>query len=527
MIKFNKREQMMLTKTLKLQIVLSVLITLFLVLLSCDQAILNSEPLVELVFEPDTVLPGSTNILKAVVSDPDTDKVEITWTTTSGTLNRNTGTEVKWTAPDFYTDVFITVTAVDEHDAETSVEKIVYVRNIKPFIQNFSADADIVLIGNRVKLSCEARDEEESKLTYNFISQNGKGTFSELDGKENTKTWNAPSNQEDAGDYNLIVKVSDSNGESDSDTLSVLVYSDYSSVWVVDSEKQTLEKFGKNGDKILTAEQELIKPISITNNTNEFYGCWVADYEAANIYKISAKGKTLSTIENIGRIRDIKIHKESNKMAALNVDSNYVAIINTYNNRIVKKIKGFTEPKSLTVNQINGDVWICEPNIDQVVKFNINNPPDSVMASDKCTIITENLNNPVNVQIGYKTPTIIYIADKNDHEIERIDFATGTRLSAVTGFFLPEQIEVSSQQNVWIIDQNGLYFFPEDNINDVQPSNMLAPTEFFDPHVIDIDDNGNVWVGDNGSKKLIRINPVGQEISISGFQFINDIIVNK
>ncbi len=131
------------------------------------------------------------------------------------------------------------------------------------------------------------------------------------------------------------------------------------------------------------------------------------------------------------------------------------------------------------------------------------------------------------MKIGYKTPTIIYIVDKNDHEIERIDFNTGNRLPSVTGFFLPRTIDVSSQQTIWVIDHNGIYYFPEDNPNDVQPSFMMAPTEFFDPHVIDIDDDGNVWIGDNGSKKLIRINPVGQEIAISGFQFIADIIVNK
>ncbi len=497
------------------------------IFISCDQAILNTAPLVELQFSPDTVLPGSTHILKAVVTDPDTDKVDITWNITSGTLNRSSGTEVKWTAPDFYTDVFITLIATDEHDAQTEIEKIVYVRNIKPFISNFTASSNIVLIGNSVKLTCTAHDKEGTDLSYSFYSQNGKGDFSEEDGDVNTKTWYAPSDQDEAGDFNLIVKVQDTNGESDADTLSVLVYSDYSSVWVVDSEKQTLEKYGKNGDKILVADQELLKPVSVTNNTNEFYGCWVSDYEAQNIYQIGAKGKTLATIEDIGRITEIDIHKESNKIVGLNVDSNSVHIVNTYNSQVIKTIPGFSEPKSLTVNQINGDVWICEPNIDRVVKFNINNPPDSVYNHDKCELITENLNNPVDVEIGYKTPTTIYIVDKNDHEVERIDFATGNRLEAVTGFFLPKQLDISSQQNVWVIDQNGIYYFSEDNIYNVQPSQTIAPTEFYDPHVIDIDDNSNVWIGDNGSKKLIRINPVGQPVSISGFQFIDDIIVNK
>jgi len=512
------------SQNMKKNIIFMVTAILFLLAAACDQAILNEEPLLELIFDADTVLPNSVNILKAVVSDPDTDKVVVTWTVTSGSLNRNTGLEVKWTAPDAYTDVFITATATDENKGETVEEKIVYVRNIKPFINSFTSSEDIILIGNSVLLNCIAQDEERSDLRYSFFSQNGKGEFVEEDGLDNTMTWYAPEDQEDAGTYNLIVKVSDTEGETDSDTLDILVYSDYSSVWVVDSEKMSLEKYGRNGDKILTAEQELLKPVSITNNTNEFYGCWVADYEAQNIYQISAKGKTISTIADIGRIIDIEVHKESNKLVCLNVDSNSISIVNTFNNEVVATVRGFTEPKSLTVNQINGDVWVCEPNYGKVTKFNINTPPDSAYAGE---VIKANLNSPMEVKIGYSTPTIIYIVDKNDHEIERIDFTTGNRMTSVTGFFLPRTIDVSSQQTIWVIDHNGIYYFPEDNPNDIQPSFMMAPTEFFDPHVIDIDDDGNVWIGDNGSKKLIRINPVGQEIAISGFQFIADIIVNK
>ncbi|MBN2280474.1 MAG: hypothetical protein JXQ65_07840 [Candidatus Marinimicrobia bacterium] len=511
----------------KKNIIYTIVAFLFMLSVGCDQAILNEDPLLELDFDADTVLPGSVNILRAIVSDPDTDRVEVSWTATSGNLNRKTGLEVKWTAPDVYTDVFITCTATDENKGETTVEKIVYVRNIKPLIKSFSASESIVLIGNSVLLTCSAKDEEQSELTYNFFSQNGKGEFIEEDGLQNTKTWYAPEDQDEAGTYQLIVRVTDSEGESDMDTLSLLVYSDYSSIWVVDSEKRSLQKFGKNGDKILTAEQQLLKPVSITNNTDEFYGCWVADYEAQNIYQISAKGKTLSTIEGIGRIIDIEVHRESNKMVCLNVDSNHVSIVNTFNNQIVATVSGFTEPKSLTINQINGDVWVCEPNYNKVIKFNINNPPDSIVSGDRCEIITHNLNSPIEVKIGYKTPTTIYIVDKNDHEIERIDFNTGNRMTSVTGFFLPRRIDVSSQQTIWVIDHNGLYYFHEDNPENIQPSFTIAPTEFFDPHVIEIDDDGNVWIGDNGSKKLIRINPVGQEINISGFQFIADLIVNK
>lgn len=521
------REANMDTVSFKKNIIFMLIALFFLLIVACDQAILNENPELELIFDEDTVLPGSVNILEAEVSDPDTDNVDVFWTVTSGTLNRNTGLEVKWTAPDVYTDVFITVTATDEHDAETTVEKIVYVRNLPPKITSFYADDDIVLIGNGVQLVCEANDEEEAELSYTFYSQNGKGDFVNEDGLDSTITWYAPESQDDAGYYSLIVKVNDSGGESDMDTLDVLVYSDYSSVWVVDSEKQTLEKYGRNGDKILIADQELLKPVSITNNTNEFYGCWVSDYEAQSIYQISAQGQTISTIEDIGRIIDIEVHKESNKMVCLDVDSNYVSIINTFNNEIIAKVKGFTEPKSLTVNQINGDVWVCEPNYGKVVKFNINTPPDSAISGDDCEIITSNLSSPIDVKIGYKTPTTIYIADKNDHEVERIDFSSGDRLTSVTGFYLPRTIDVSSQQTIWVIDENGIYYFDEDDPTNVQPSAALASTEFYDPNVIDIDDDGNVWIGDNGSKTLICINPVGQEIVISGFQFISDIIVNK
>jgi len=504
------------------------IILIFMNTKQCDKAILNNDPLLEVIIPSDTVQPGSVNLFKAIVSDPDTDKVELTWQTTHGNLNRTTGVEIIWTAPTEFADVIITVSAEDENKGSTTEELIIYVRNENPKIIEFKSSSNIVLIGNYVELTCIGDDTEDSELIYNFYSMNGAGEFIEEDGADNTIQWHAPHDQSDVGSYTLIVDVSDKIGYSISDTLEVMVYSDYASVWIVDSENKTVEKYGSNGDKILTAEEQFSRPIAITNNTNEFYGCWVADYDLQTIFKINPIGKTVEKIEEIGRIIAIDIHKDTKQLCALEIENSTIKIIDTYSNTVTKTVHGFNSPNTLKINQITGDVWVCEPNRNRVVRFNINTPPDTINQNSNCDIFTDNLNNPIDIEIGHKTPTIVYIVDKNDNAIERIDNSTLLRLPSVTGFYLPEKISISSEQKVWIIDDiGGIYYFDEDNINDVQPINLFATTTFYDPHVMDVDPDGNIWIGDNGSKTLVRITPAGKETQIPGFNFIENIIINQ
>src|SRR6056297_2982304 len=106
-------------------------------------------PIIQSLGIPDTVQPGSEHVLTATVFDPDSQQVQITWELTGnveggGSLNRNTGQRVVWTAPSRPADVFLTITAIDEDGAEDEISKDIFVRNEKPFINSFTASSDIV-----------------------------------------------------------------------------------------------------------------------------------------------------------------------------------------------------------------------------------------------------------------------------------------------------------------------------------------------------------------------------------------------
>ena len=488
-------------------------------------------PIIQDLNIPDTVQPGSQHKLSVEVFDPDSGNVQILWETEGshggGSFNRNTGQSVVWTAPSEPSDVFMTITVTDEDGAEDEVTKDVFVRNNAPRINSFTVSSNIVLIGNTVTLTCDATDPENTELNYSFsVIPGGKGSFDKYGLPENQIQWRAPADREETGYYKLVAEVTDAVGDKLRDTLKVLVYSDYGSIWVVDSGTKKLKRYSSNGELIVEAGQEFVYPVALANNYKVDCASWVADYSDDKIYKIGPKGETLVEIENVEQVIELEMHKELRQLLALSRGQEAVTVIDCYSNSVVKTIDGFTKPRFIDINQTNGDVWISEPTNNRIVQFNIKDLPDSIYTDNsKVKFFKEGLNNPRSLTVGYTSPTKIYIADKNDDQIEQLIGPKwereNTNIIEATNM-KPEIIESSSTEFVWIIGDQDIYYFNE-NVGAITPH----PTTFLSPETMDIDDDGDVWIGDNGKKQLLKIDKDRIVFSIEGFQQIEDIIVNK
>ncbi|HMA61589.1 MAG TPA: hypothetical protein VKP78_02955 [bacterium] len=489
-------------------------------------------PIIQSLGIPDTVQPGSEHVLTATVFDPDSQQVQITWELTGnveggGSLNRNTGQRVVWTAPSRPADVFLTITAIDEDGAEDEISKDIFVRNEKPFINSFTASSDIVLIGNKITLTCQAEDPENTDLTYSFdVIPGGSGEFTTDSDLDHEISWRAPADRLETGYYNMVATVKDAAGYSTSDTLQVLVYSDYGSIWVVDSGTKKLKRFTSNGELIVESEQEFVYPVALANNYKVDCASWVADYSDGKIYKIGPKGETLVEISDVPQIIELKMHKELRQLMALSRGQQSITVIDCYSNSVVKTIKGFNKPRFIDVNQSNADVWVSEPTNNRIVKFNIKNLPDSIYTGNsKVEFFNEGLHNPRSLTVGFADPTRVYIADKNDDQIEQLIGPNWNRentniLSATN--LQPDILESSSTQYIWIIGDRDIYYFNENDLT-ITPH----PSTFLSPETMDIDHDGDVWIGDNGKKQLLKIDTDRIVFSIEGFQQIEDIIVNK
>ena len=121
------------------------------------------------------VAPGGTSVLTASVYDPDGDPVTITWTTTTGTLTPNTGSQVTLFVPsDAPGTVTVTATADDGHGgvASSSLTLLVVANNVAPFI-SITADPLVVRRGRTTVLTAATNDPNGDPVTVFWFTTGG------------------------------------------------------------------------------------------------------------------------------------------------------------------------------------------------------------------------------------------------------------------------------------------------------------------------------------------------------------------
>jgi DNA-binding beta-propeller fold protein YncE len=181
-------------------------------------------------------------------------------------------------------------------------------------------------------------------------------------------------------------------------------------------------------------------------------------------------------------------------------------------------------------------VWIADyGKVDRVIQINIkdflDDPSDS-LSSLNATIFEGNYDSPSSLSVRNAEDATVYIADMTDGggEIERLIYAgnyyrgTPVSLGNERG---PSKVRVADAGLVWVLNLDGsILYFPENNPSQQIPIGSYA---FDYPHAMAIDqETGNVWIGDNGRHQVVEISSADSVIvTISGFSFVEDIVVNK
>ena len=517
------------------------IITLFcgIIFSGCEKT--NHLPTLQVIVENSSPLPGSKQTITAVVTDQDTaDILLITWDISDGNPYAATGSSIEYTAPSYITTDTIRVEANDQNGGVISETILMDVSNGEPVIASFLVSQPAVLLGNSVELSVTASDPESLPLIYQFSSSGNVGYFSNHDPDDSIAVWIAPSDPELAGNYEIYVTVSDSLDQSTSDTVSVIVYSEHGTMWVVDSGLKTVKKYDESGQFILKADEVFVNPVAIINNHPDNFECWVADNGVGKIFEIDEDGSTIQTFDNIWNISDLQYHKNSGTVCVLSQANKSLKLINGSD---VKVIYGFHSPNSIAVNQISDEVLISDYGHQQIIKIDLlpdnGAYPDSISSEHYLAQSNGLLSGPVSITISdyssFYQGVMVLVADKNGDQIVRIPYDNSYQ-TPLTSIIATQPINITTTMNYsWFIEEEGtIRFF--DTFDPSSESDILQITELTNsiPRVIAGDRLINaVWIADNTTNKIVKvIYDLDQggaifDAIITGVNFVEDIVVNR
>ena len=505
----------------------------------------NQPPTLLVKVETYTPGIGTTQVINAQVYDPDADQeVTVDWQVTGGELSATHGLTVDWTAPNDTATVEITATAKDSKGAEVSKTVIMHVGNAAPVITSYKTSSLHVVSGNSITLNCSATDPEGGKLTYRFEALGGSGTMEQASDTVSTAVWISPPNIGQGELIDIVVQVADPLNFTSSDTIQVLVYTNYGSLWVVDGDHKTLTKYTSNGHKIFTSSQTLLSPVAVISSMDELGGCYVADQGADMVYKVDFNGNTLSTYENIPHVIDLALYNASQKLWTLSYSQGLITVVDQRTGVIEKTISGFVQPTQIDINQYSGDVWVLESGNNRIINFKVTDTFQSLgdtLASDSAFVYDTDFNGPTSLYIHHKSKTSVsqvYIADTFDNQIERFNLESGAfvRKTTISPLSASPQLlgvlTVNLVDMLLIINASGNMELIEID-NPVNKHSLSGNYQFAKPQVLKIDSlTGECWIGDNGTNQLIKIKINGDYSftvlrKLDGFLSIRDMTINR
>jgi outer membrane protein OmpA-like peptidoglycan-associated protein len=169
----------------------------------------NRSPVVTCSADQSMVYAGSGDAaaVHAVASDPDSDPLTYSWTTSGGTVEGN-GADVRWNSSNAAPGAYTVKVRVDDGrggTADCSTDIRVEPRPNRPPTMTCSADHDSVLIGEPVQIVATASDPDNDPLSYSWESSGGPSLGTDATARLDTSNLKA-------GHYSVTGHVSDGRG---------------------------------------------------------------------------------------------------------------------------------------------------------------------------------------------------------------------------------------------------------------------------------------------------------------------------
>lgn len=163
------------------------------------------------------ILRNDSTTIYCTAVDRDGDDLQYQWSSDAGNFY-GTGANIIWEAPN-ETGIFIIIIEVTDGKGESTSAQIeievVEKFNTAPTINLLKADPRKVNVGGMTEIECIASDAENDEITYEWFAAEG---F--INGSGSKINWTAPNAE---GNYYIVCKVSDPDGESSSDSIAIAV----------------------------------------------------------------------------------------------------------------------------------------------------------------------------------------------------------------------------------------------------------------------------------------------------------------
>lgn len=163
------------------------------------------------------ILRNDSTTIYCTAVDRDGDDLQYQWSSDAGNFF-GSGANIIWEAPN-ETGLFIIEAIVNDGKGESVFAQIeievVEKFNTAPTINLLKAEPRKVDLGGMTEIECIASDKENDEITYEWFASEGfiNGTGSKIN-------WTAPNAE---GNYYIVCKVSDPDGESSSDSIAIAV----------------------------------------------------------------------------------------------------------------------------------------------------------------------------------------------------------------------------------------------------------------------------------------------------------------
>ena len=163
------------------------------------------------------ILRNDSTTIYCTAVDRDEDDLQYQWSSDAGNFF-GSGVNIIWEAPN-ETGVFIIEVEVNDGKGESTTAQVeidvVEKFNTPPAINMLKAEPRKVDLGGTAEIECVASDAEGDEITYEWFASEG---F--IGGIGSKIYWTAPNAE---GNYYIVCKVSDPDGESSSDSIAIAV----------------------------------------------------------------------------------------------------------------------------------------------------------------------------------------------------------------------------------------------------------------------------------------------------------------
>lgn len=182
------------------------------------QTVSNYPPRIKsIAAHQNIILRSDSTTIYCTAVDRDGDELQYQWSSDAGNFF-GSGANIIWEAPN-ETGLFIIEAIVNDGKGESvsaQIEiEVLEKFNSPPTIDLLKADPRKIDLGGITEIECIASDEEGDEITYEWFASEG---F--VDGIGSKINWTAPNV---VGNYYVVCKVSDPDGESNSDSIAIAV----------------------------------------------------------------------------------------------------------------------------------------------------------------------------------------------------------------------------------------------------------------------------------------------------------------